>query len=184
MSQDACQYDPSKAPEGLREPNWQYGKVDIVGDITNMAAEDGGFDGVLCADVLEHIPSPERAIAEIERVLKPGGKLIITCPFAALVHQAPYFFSSGYSRFWYEYHLRGFDILELRPVGGYFDCVCQAVRRLKELGEQEYSGMTLDESHKVTIEKMVWLLEKLIATDKNSHVLQTGGFCVLAEKKG
>lgn len=51
---------------------------------------DAAFDTVLCTEVLEHSPEPALLIAEIERVLKPGGKLIVTVPFAARVHYAPY----------------------------------------------------------------------------------------------
>lgn len=51
---------------------------------------DAAFDTVLCTEVLEHSPEPALLIAEIERVLKPGGKLIATVPFSARVHYAPY----------------------------------------------------------------------------------------------
>lgn len=51
---------------------------------------DASFDTVLCTEVLEHSPEPAALIAEIERVLKPGGKLIATVPFSARVHYAPY----------------------------------------------------------------------------------------------
>jgi SAM-dependent methyltransferase len=34
---------------------------------------DGGFDGVLCSNLLEHVPSPPALVAEIARVLRPGG---------------------------------------------------------------------------------------------------------------
>jgi SAM-dependent methyltransferase len=38
------------------------------------------FDLVICAEVLEHIPDDERAVAEITRVLKPGGELVVSVP--------------------------------------------------------------------------------------------------------
>ncbi|MCK0533359.1 class I SAM-dependent methyltransferase [Sphingobium agri] len=53
---------------------------------------DASFDTVLCTEVLEHSPQPMTLIAEIERVLKPGGTLIATVPFSARVHYAPYDF--------------------------------------------------------------------------------------------
>ncbi len=34
---------------------------------------DATFDGVFCSNVLEHVPDPEQVMAEIERVLRPGG---------------------------------------------------------------------------------------------------------------
>lgn len=41
---------------------------------------DGSFDCILCSEVLEHVPSPERAVKSIERLLKPGGVVLITTP--------------------------------------------------------------------------------------------------------
>ena len=53
---------------------------------------DARFDTVLCTEVLEHSPEPLTLLAEMERVLKPGGTLIATVPFSARVHYAPYDF--------------------------------------------------------------------------------------------
>ena len=38
-----------------------------------LPSEDSSFDVVICVDVLEHVKDPQKAIAEIARVLKPGG---------------------------------------------------------------------------------------------------------------
>ena len=51
-----------------------------VGDATNLRYPDASFDKVLCSEVIEHIPDASRAIAEIHRVLKPGGRLVISTP--------------------------------------------------------------------------------------------------------
>ncbi|MEM9808525.1 MAG: bifunctional 2-polyprenyl-6-hydroxyphenol methylase/3-demethylubiquinol 3-O-methyltransferase UbiG, partial [Cyanobacteria bacterium P01_D01_bin.56] len=44
-----------------------------VGVGENLPFEDDSFDGVVCVDVLEHVESPAATVAEIGRVLKPGG---------------------------------------------------------------------------------------------------------------
>lgn len=49
---------------------------------------DASFDTILCTEVLEHTAEPEALIAEMHRVLKPGGTLIATVPFSARVHYA------------------------------------------------------------------------------------------------
>lgn len=49
-------------------------------DATKMPFRTGGFDLVICCDTLEHIPDDRAAIAEIHRVLRPGGVAILTVP--------------------------------------------------------------------------------------------------------
>jgi SAM-dependent methyltransferase len=53
---------------------------------------EGSFDGVLCTEVLEHVEDPARLVAEMLRVLRPGGTLLATVPFSARVHHAPHDF--------------------------------------------------------------------------------------------
>ena len=43
------------------------------GDATRLAIRDGAVDGVVCSNVLEHTPTPELVLGEIERVLRSGG---------------------------------------------------------------------------------------------------------------
>jgi SAM-dependent methyltransferase len=52
----------------------------VCGDATAMPFPDGAFDRVIAAEVLEHIPADQRALAEIARVLRPGGQLAVTVP--------------------------------------------------------------------------------------------------------
>lgn len=59
-------------------------------DGQNIPFDDNSFDNALCTEVLEHAEDPETLIAEIFRVLKPGGVLLATIPFAARVHYAPH----------------------------------------------------------------------------------------------
>ena len=53
--------------------------ITIVSSIDQI--EVGGFDAVLCMDVLEHVPSPPDTVAQIATWLKPGGWLITHSPF-------------------------------------------------------------------------------------------------------
>jgi SAM-dependent methyltransferase len=50
------------------------------GDALNLPFPDGEFDRVIAAEVLEHIPDDEAAIAELVRVLRPGGTIAVTVP--------------------------------------------------------------------------------------------------------
>lgn len=51
---------------------------------------DDTFDAILCTEVLEHVPEPGPFIAELHRVLKPGGRAIITLPWSARFHYQPH----------------------------------------------------------------------------------------------
>ncbi|MDY0040840.1 MAG: glycosyltransferase, partial [Desulforhabdus sp.] len=68
-------------------PNVDYLSVDLSSpramqhmDLTCLDLPDNEFDFVLCYHVLEHIPNDRKALAEIFRVLKPGGRAVVQVP--------------------------------------------------------------------------------------------------------
>ncbi|MDB4035287.1 class I SAM-dependent methyltransferase [Pseudomonadales bacterium] len=99
-----------------------YGNLDFVGDIWSIDEGDGVFDVILCTEVLEHIPFPNETILEFSRLLKPGGKLLLTAPSNCLRHYDPYFFYTGFSDRWFERILsdNAFVIDSLEPIGDYY----------------------------------------------------------------
>ena len=54
---------------------YDYPNIDVVSEAAGLPFEDASFDGVICENVIEHVPDPFALVAEIERVLKPGGRL-------------------------------------------------------------------------------------------------------------
>ncbi|MBV9952017.1 MAG: class I SAM-dependent methyltransferase [Acidimicrobiia bacterium] len=52
----------------------------INGDGTRLPFPDESFDRIVCSEVLEHIPDLDTAVAELHRVLKPGGTMAVTVP--------------------------------------------------------------------------------------------------------
>ena len=54
----------------------------VRGDALALPFPDGAFDRVIASEILEHIPDDEQAMAELARVLRPGGTMAITVPRA------------------------------------------------------------------------------------------------------
>ena len=132
VAQDVCQYDGTGDALGLQTGTWDTSRIDLVCDIVQVPEPDASFDVILCSEVFEHLPDPLKALDEFARLLKPGGKLIITAPFASFVQFAPHHYATGFSRYWYEYHLpvRNFDLEELTANGDWFSFAKQEMLRL------------------------------------------------------
>ena len=75
------------------------------------------FDGAICNQVLEHVFTPDRFLGEIHRVLKPGGKLLLTVPFVWDEHEQPHDYAR-YTSFGLRSLLEknGFEMLEHRKI--------------------------------------------------------------------
>jgi SAM-dependent methyltransferase len=94
--------------------------VDIVADLQAMPeVPSDSFDVVLSTQVLEHVPRPWLAMAEIARVLVPGGTAILTVPHLSMIHEAPTDFFR-FTPFALERLARdaGLEVVTLEPVGG------------------------------------------------------------------
>ncbi len=95
--------------------------LDYIGTAAETKLEDNRFDIVFCNQVLEHVPYPDKALREINRILKIKGVAIISTPFLIELHNEPY----DYFRYT-KYALKlisednGFEVLELFELGGIF----------------------------------------------------------------
>ena len=58
----------------------RYGNPLVHGSILELPFKDGAFDCVICSEVVEHVPADMRVFSELERVLEPGGRLILGTP--------------------------------------------------------------------------------------------------------
>lgn len=68
----------------------QRGVADVYYDGSCFPFEDASFDAVLCNQVLEHVFNPDDFVREIRRVLRPGGRLLLTVPFVWDEHEQPW----------------------------------------------------------------------------------------------
>jgi SAM-dependent methyltransferase len=144
VSQDFGQYDGRGDGTGLQKGTWDQSQLDIISDITAIPEPDASFDAVMCVEVLEHLPAPVEALRELVRLLRPGGVIILTAPFCSLTHFAPFFFQTGYSRYFYVHWLNalGCEILEMDWNGNFFEYLGQELRRLPSVAKT-YCGDAL-----------------------------------------
>jgi SAM-dependent methyltransferase len=61
----------------------------VLGPLEAMPFEDGSFGTVLCNAVLEHVEKVDEVVAELARVLRPGGHAVIAVPFLQPFHACP-----------------------------------------------------------------------------------------------
>jgi SAM-dependent methyltransferase len=99
-----------------------YGAIDYVSDILSIPVPEASFDVILCTELLEHVPEPILAIKEFARILKPGGRLLLTAPLGSGLHQEPYHFYGGFTPYWYHKFLKeaGFGDITTKANGGFF----------------------------------------------------------------
>jgi len=115
------------------------GIVDAFGDAQEIPFANEIFDSCLCTEVLEHVPDPMIVLKEIRRILKPGGRVLLTVPFAVELHQTPYdfwrFTPFGLQQL---FKSAGFEVERITPRGN-FPTVAGAIaaRAIYRLGARE-----------------------------------------------
>jgi|GEM_PF-747034 len=184
VGQDFDSYHGEGDLKGLQMGSWDQSNIDIISDITLIPQPDQSFDVILCSEVFEHLPDPLSALKEFERLLIPGGKLILTAPFCSLTHFSPYHFYSGFNRYFYETNLSkyGFEILEIDINGNFFEYVAQELRRVNYVG-QRYANYDFSDQDHSTIYQSLCLLDTINQQQKDSEELLCFGYHILAVKK-
>ncbi|HEX8573629.1 MAG TPA: class I SAM-dependent methyltransferase [Allosphingosinicella sp.] len=61
----------------------------VIGPLEALPFADSSFDSILCNAVLEHVEKVDEVVAELARVLRPGGHAVIAVPFLQPYHQCP-----------------------------------------------------------------------------------------------
>lgn len=183
VSQDFGQYDGTGDEAALQTGEFDYGKLDIVCDITSIPEPDSSFDAIMCIEVLEHLPNPVLALKEFSRLLKPGGHLIITAPFCSLTHFAPYHFSSGFNKYWYEEHLsnNGFKEIDISSNGNYFEFMAQEIHRIPSIANR-YSGQKPNILELFTMYIILRMFLRFSKSDSGSSELLCFGYHVHSRK--
>jgi SAM-dependent methyltransferase len=104
----------------------EYEQIDVYYDGKIIPFEENHFDAVFSSEVFEHVFNLEEILPEIRRVLKPGGKLLFTCPFAWPEHEVPYDFAR-YSSYGIKdiIERNGFKVAEQHKTGHFFEVLMQ-----------------------------------------------------------
>jgi len=99
--------------------------IDCRGAATALPFLSNQFDTVLFTEVLEHVPDPVLAIKEIYRVLRPGGKLILSAPQVYWLHEEPldFYRFTKYGLLELLRRAGDFKIEHLATIGGTLDLV-------------------------------------------------------------
>ena len=121
----------------------------VVGDALALPYSDDSFDAVIASEILEHIPDDDTAIAELVRVLRPGGVLAVTVP-RWLPERICWLLSD-------EYHANE---------GGHI-----RIYRADELrGKLEAAGLRFTHSHHAHgLHSPYWWLKCAVGVDKPDH---------------
>ena len=103
-------------------------KADVHGDAMALPIHNGVFHTVLCNQVLEHVAEPSKLMAEVARVLRPGGTVLLSTPQTWGLHLEPHDFYR-----YTEYGLRylaeksGLEVLEVIPTCGLSATMAQRI---------------------------------------------------------
>jgi SAM-dependent methyltransferase len=122
----------------------KYAEQDYVCDLARIPVEDARFDHVLLTQVLEHIPEPATVLAELHRVMAPGGTLWLTAPLFYAEHEKPYDFFR-YTQFGLRRLLEdaGFEVREIDWMEGYLGTLSYQARLLSRSlpsSRRDYGG--------------------------------------------
>ncbi len=97
----------------------ERGPIQFVSSAVRLPILDTSFNSVLCTEVLEHVPDPVAVWKEFHRILRPGGRVLLSTPMYWPAHELPYDFYR-----YPEHGLRwmatsnGFEVESLFPRGG------------------------------------------------------------------
>jgi len=93
---------------------------DVDGDIQALPFRLNSVSAVICLEVFEHLPAPWKAAEELYRVLKPGGRSLVTVPFMTGYHgkRGVYGDYFRYTRDGLKTLFDKFDEIRIHPLGG------------------------------------------------------------------
>lgn len=107
-------------------PKQKKEQTDVFYDGKHIPFGDNYFDCIFSSEVFEHVFNLDQIIKELNRVLKPGGNILVTVPFTWIEHDIPYDFAR-YTSFGITHLLKsnGFEVIKLEKSTNYVETVFQ-----------------------------------------------------------
>lgn len=139
--------------EGVRD-------VDIEASADAIPVEPGSFDAAIATQVLEHVPDPAKVVAELHRIVRPGGRVFVTAPLVWELHELPY----DYYRYTSEglRHLlesAGFSSVSIEPRTDCFTSLAQLMLNVRHAMGRAPDG--LDDRREAVADLLTELAEKV-----------------------
>jgi SAM-dependent methyltransferase len=158
-------------------------EADIVANAKSLPIESNSIDAVLCNQVIEHDSEPIKIIAEINRILKKDGILILSAPQMGRLHGEP----NDYYRFtkWglkYLLEKSGMKIEVIEPHGGIFRAIGSHLNFfiIEFFGKNKQRRKYILRRTILSLNNFIFSsLDKLITWEKD-----TLGYNVVARKRG
>lgn len=177
--------DLFKCDEYIKMDIKKSDNVDVVGSAESIPFQDETFDSVVCTQVFEHLKNPQKAAAEISRVLKKGGICLLTVPQVNELHAEPndYF---RYTKFGLKeiFSQVGLDVLECSQRGGFFTLLAQLKIRYCidrfNLYQRNWLGRLVSKLFSLAGQVMMFL-DKIDHSQANRR--HTLGWCLVLRKK-
>jgi SAM-dependent methyltransferase len=128
-----------------------YGVHTYKCDLHNLIIGNNEYDVIICTEVLEHVMSPSRVISEFHRVLKPGGKLVMTVPQCYGVHSNENYFNFLKGGVKLLLERNKFQVVEIKPLGGIFGLIGKITRVMPWYIYRQYFG----DNYKLTLKSII-----------------------------
>lgn len=106
---DLSEAQLNAAKESLSKLSYAEGRYKVEqANAEDLPFDSGAFDGAFLCWILEHVPNPERVLAEVRRALRPGGQVVVTEVMNSSFFLEPY--SPNVWKYWMAFNDHQYEI--------------------------------------------------------------------------